>query len=297
MGTAVVYYTYLSDLPPITALEQDVLPESSIIYDRSGNELYTLYAKEKRTYVSVDQISPMMLHAIVSTEDKNFYQNPGVELRSFFRAGFNYILGRTGEVSGTSTISQQLIKNIFFTDERSIARKIKEVYLSYELNRTYSKDKILELYLNKISFGSNAYGIEQASKTFFGKSASQLGVLGSSILASIPKGPTYYSPYTNRNRLMGVMSVASVTSSGEVNTTSLDTIDQVHGYQPLVDGFKSFLVGLSMTRQDSSNVHVCGIPDGFTPAKLGVKQGCVTLAYPDLYSFLSKVSIPVSSLK
>lgn len=98
----------------------------------------------------------------------------------------------------------------FFTSERSTNRKIKEIYLSYELNNKYSKEKLLELYLNKISFGNNAYGIEEASKTYFNKSSKEVGVLGSSILASLPKGSSYYSPYSHRDCLMGYFSVHEV---------------------------------------------------------------------------------------
>ena len=128
-----------------------------------------------------------MIDAIVSTEDKTFFENQGIDIRGLLRSGYNYVTGRSDRIQGTSTLSQQLIKNVFLSNERSVTRKIQEVYLSYLLNRNYSKEKILELYLNKIGFGSNAYGIEQASKTFFGKSASDLGVLGSAILAAIPK--------------------------------------------------------------------------------------------------------------
>ena len=148
---AVAIY-YLHDLPSISKLEEDILPESTMIYDRNGNELYNLYSKEKRTYVSYDQISPKILGAIVSTEDKTFFENQGVDFRGLVRSAFNYISGKTERIQGTSTISQQLIKNIFLSNERSIGRKIKEFYLSYQLNAKYSKEKIVELYLNKIEF-------------------------------------------------------------------------------------------------------------------------------------------------
>ena len=99
----------------------------------------------------------------------------------------NYGLGRTTQIKGTSTLSQQLIRNTLISNERSVGRKIKEIYLSYQLNNAYSKEKILELYLNTISFGNNAFGIEEASHTYFGKSAKDVGLLGATILTSLPK--------------------------------------------------------------------------------------------------------------
>jgi membrane peptidoglycan carboxypeptidase len=163
----IIYVIFLAELPAIEQLESNVLPESSVIYDRNGQELYKLYSKEKRTYVPVASMSKYIKGAIISAEDKTFFENSGFDLRGLIRSGVNYITGRTDKVQGTSTISQQLIKNTFLTNERSLSRKIKEVWLSYRLNSKYSKDKILELYLNKISFGNNAYGIEEAAKTYF----------------------------------------------------------------------------------------------------------------------------------
>lgn len=183
----IVAIYYLHDIPAISKIESDILPESTIIYDRNGGELYNLYSKEKRTYVPYDQISAHMRDAIISTEDKTFFENQGVDFRGLVRSGLNYITGKTEKIQGTSTISQQLIKNVFLSAERSMDRKIKEIYLSYRLNSKYSKEKILELYLNKISFGNNAYGIEEASKTYFNKPSKDVGILGSSILASLPK--------------------------------------------------------------------------------------------------------------
>lgn len=108
-----------------------------------------------------------------------------------------------GTCGGGSSLSQQLIKNTLLTNERTVTRKIREIILAFELNIRFSKEKILELYLNKISFGSNSYGVEQASRRFFGKSSKDINILESSILASLPKSPTAYNPYSRRDRLMG----------------------------------------------------------------------------------------------
>lgn len=123
IGFALVYFVYLHTLPDIKDIEKDVLPESTVIYDRKGNEIYNLYSKEKRTYVSFDQISSHMRDAIVATEDKTFFENQGVDFRGLVRSGVNYIIGKTDKVEGTSTISQQLIRNTLLSNERSIERK------------------------------------------------------------------------------------------------------------------------------------------------------------------------------
>jgi len=135
-----------------------------------------------------------MVHAIVAGEDKRFFENPGVDVIGLFRAVIYRIIGKNDSLKGTSTLTQQLIRNTIIENRSSsesidtaIGRKVKEIYLSYKLTNDVSKEKILELYLNKISFGSNAYGIEQAARTFFGVHAKDLSVLQSAILASLPK--------------------------------------------------------------------------------------------------------------
>jgi len=188
IGIFIFWMMFLRNIPSIESLARgDYFRESTIIYDKDKQPIYTLYKNGKRTYIEYDQISQYIKDAIVATEDKTFFTNPGVDILGIIRAGGNYILGRTDKVSGTSTISQQLIRNTLLTQERSIKRKIQEAYLSYRLNEQYSKEKILEMYLNAFSFGSNANGIEEASRTYFGKSAKDIGPLGATILASLPK--------------------------------------------------------------------------------------------------------------
>lgn len=147
-----VYFVFLHGLPSIDSIEKDVLPESTVIYDRNGGELYKLYREEKRTYVTYSEVSQRMKDAIIAAEDKTFFENPGIDFKGLIRSVLNFAFGKTERIQGTSTISQQLIKITFLNDERSMERKIKEAYLSYRLNAKYSKEKILELYLNKISF-------------------------------------------------------------------------------------------------------------------------------------------------
>lgn len=173
--------------------------QSSKIYDRTGEVLlYEIYSEEKRTVIPFEEIPDYLKKATIAIEDKNFYEHPALDWRALTRAFLtNIIEGRI--VQGGSTITQQLAKNAFLSSEKTYERKIKELILAYWIEKKYSKDNILELYLNQIPYGNNAYGIEAAAKTYFGKSAKELSLAESVLLASIPKAPTYYSPYGSHN--------------------------------------------------------------------------------------------------
>gem|GEM_PF-949947 len=209
VGTAFFLYEYVvRQLPDIEELKNLAVKEASTLYDRNGRELYTFFSSEKRTYVTYDEISKNMVNAIVAGEDKRYWENPGFDLMGLARAAYNGI--RKRKIEGTSTLTQQLIRNTIIENRSStestrdkVERKAKEFILAYRLTQNVTKEEILEMYLNKIAFGSNAYGVEQASRTFFGKHIGDISVLEGSILASLPKGPTYYSPYSRYDRLVG----------------------------------------------------------------------------------------------
>ena len=169
--------------------------QSSKIYDRTGEILlYEIYSEEKRTVIPFEKMPDYVKKATIAIEDKNFYEHPALDWRALIRAFLtNIIEGRV--VQGGSTITQQLAKNAFLSSEKTYERKIKELILAYWIEKKYSKDEILELYLNQIPYGNNAYGVEAAAKTYFGKSAEELSLAESALLASVPKAPTYYSPY------------------------------------------------------------------------------------------------------
>lgn len=172
IGIALIWGLVLRDLPDIRMIEQgNFFEENTVMYANDGTEFYSFASSGKRTYITYDDISPAIIDALISTEDQRFFENPGFDIFGLMRAGLNYAFGRDSQIRATSTLSQQLIKNTLLTNERSVKRKIQEAYLAYQLNQKYSKEKILEMYLNAIEFGHNANGVEQASKTFFGKSA------------------------------------------------------------------------------------------------------------------------------
>ena len=184
-------------LPDLSSFENRKVTQSTEIYDRTGKTLlYNIHQDIKRTVVPIESISKNIKNATVAIEDADFYQHHGIKITSIIRAILaNLSSGSYGQ--GGSTITQQVVKNSLLTGEKTISRKLKEWYLSLKLERTISKEQILSLYLNETPYGGNLYGVEEASKAFFGKSSSELSVAESAYLAAIPQAPTYYSPYGN----------------------------------------------------------------------------------------------------
>lgn len=285
-----IYIQYIQPLPPITQLEEIEIKKASVIYDRKGNELYTFFNEEKRTYVPYSNISKNMIHAIVAGEDKKFFENKGWDIPRIIAAIINYVTGKTEKIEGTSTISQQLIRNLFLHSERKIGRKIQEIYLSYMLNKTYTKEKILELYLNKIWFWSNAYGVEQASLTFFWKSIRDVSILEAAILASLPKGPSYYSPYNHYDRLMGTLLVYDTQNPQE--KIFLTNKQKIQEYKEMVDEFITFFSKTHIKPIDENTLLLCGIDKNFFKKHISINnQNCTSLNYSELLSFLNAIRI------
>ena len=171
------------------------MSQSTKIYDRTGQVLlYEMNNQGKRTVVSLSQIPDYAKTATIAVEDKDFYTHSALDWRGIARSMIKNLI-RGGFAQGGSTITQQLARNAFLTPEKTISRKLKEIILSYWIEKYYSKDKILELYLNQISYGAGSYGIEAASQVYFGKSAKDLTLLEAAILASMPQSPSYYSPW------------------------------------------------------------------------------------------------------
>jgi penicillin-binding protein 1A len=180
-------------LPPVSALETFQPIQGTKIYD-DNDELLTELHVERRIFVPLAQIPTSLRDAILATEDRRFYSHWGVDPIGIGRAVYqNYRRRRI--VEGGSTITQQLTKVLFLTPDKSLERKLKEAILAIELERRYSKDRILEMYLNQVYFGHGAYGVEAAARTYFGKSVSELSVRESALLAGLPRAPTSYSPF------------------------------------------------------------------------------------------------------
>lgn len=206
-GTALLfsYYSIARTLPSVEDLQTRASQfETTRIMDRNGNVLYEILdpSAGRRTYVTLDKISPALVAATIATEDEDFYNHPGFDPVAIIRALWqNYRTG--GQGGGASTITQQLARALLLSPEeraqRTYSRKAREIILAAEITRRYSKDDILELYLNEIYYGNLAYGIEAASETYFGKTANQLTLSEASFLAGLPQSPSVYDIYTNRD--------------------------------------------------------------------------------------------------
>lgn len=189
----VIYFFILKDLPLPTKLNNSNAPQSTQIFDRNQKLLYAIYAVKNQTFIPLVSIPKQMQEATIAIEDKDFYKHGAIDFRGIFRSLISIIIHK--ELQGGSTLTQQLVKNSLLTPERTILRKIKEVILSFATEAIYSKDKILEMYLNQIPYGGTAYGIEAASQTFFGKGARNLDIAESALLAGLPEAPTTNSPF------------------------------------------------------------------------------------------------------
>ena len=182
-------------MPDLQSFDTRIVIQSTKIYDRTGKILlYDVHQDKKRTVVPFENISKDIKNAAVAIEDAEFYQHSGIKISSFIRAVFANIF--SGSFSqGGSTITQQVVKNSLLTTEKKISRKLKEWFLSIQLEKVMTKEQILAIYLNGNPYGGTVYGVEEASETFFGKKASDVTLAEAAYLAAIPKAPTFYSPY------------------------------------------------------------------------------------------------------
>jgi len=200
-GILIVWVSTLK-LPDFKSFTERKIQSSTKIYDRTGTILlYDIHENIKRTVIPYEEMGTNILNATVAIEDSEFYQHKGIRISSILRATvWAKLTGR--KIQGGSTITQQLVKNTLLTTERSLSRKIKEWILAVKIEKVMTKDTILALYLNEAPYGGNIYGIEEATKAFFGKNPKELTLAESAYLAAIPNGPTYYSPYgKNKDKL------------------------------------------------------------------------------------------------
>ena len=201
IGILIIWMANLQ-IPDFNTIGERKLTESTKIYDRTGDVLlYDVHENIKRTIVSYELISPHIINSTVAIEDSEFYNHIGIRPISFLRSVIANL--QDGSFSqGGSTITQQLVKNTLLTPEKKISRKLKEWVIAVKLERVYSKDEILTLYLNEAPYGGNLYGVEEASQAFFDKHALKLTLAESAYLAALPQAPTFFSPYgNNKDRL------------------------------------------------------------------------------------------------
>ena len=198
IGILAIYYTFTDELPDVRVLKSFEPSTVTLMYSDQDQLIAELYL-EKRIVVPLNKIPTQLKQAALAVEDANFYRHMGIDLKAVFRAFLtNMKAGRV--VEGGSTITQQLSKTLFLTRERSLARKIKEAILSIRMELIFTKDEILEMYLNQIYYGHGSYGVEAAARTYFGKSVQNLSLDEVAIIAGLPKSPNNYSPYRNPKR-------------------------------------------------------------------------------------------------
>merc|ERR1711965_516936 len=183
-------------LPDYKKLSNYQPPISSRVYSEN-NKLIAEYALEKRLFIPYESIPDKVVNSFLSAEDKNFFTHPGIDAKGILRAVIKNIknISQNKRLEGASTITQQVAKNFLLNNEVSIKRKIKEAILAFRIERAYTKERILELYLNQIYLGQGAYGIAAASLEYFDKSIKELNYTDAALLAALPKAPSKYNPY------------------------------------------------------------------------------------------------------
>jgi len=190
---ALFSWSIFKDLPRPERLITRRVKQTTRIYDRNGNLLYKVFRQQNRTLIPFEKIPLVVKEATIAIEDKDFYQHQGISLSGIGRALWRLL--SQGKIEGGSTITQQLVKNTLLTPERTLSRKIKEIVLSFMVEASFSKEEILQMYLNEVGYGGAAYGVEEASQYYFGKPAYELNLAEAALLAGLPASPTTYSPF------------------------------------------------------------------------------------------------------
>ena len=230
-----VFAYYAKDLPRPEKFAERQLAQSTKIYDRSGEVLlYEIYGEEKRTAVSLEVIPEHVRQAVIAAEDANFYHHFGIDLKAIARS-ILINLKIMKPIYGGSTIPQQLIRSTFFSSEKTVERKTREIVLALELDRRYPKDQILEWYLNQVPFGQNAYGIEAASQTYFKKSVSEISLGEAAVLAALIQAPSRLSPYgknkdellARKDDILDQMAAKGIFTPGEIEKAKKEEINFV----------------------------------------------------------------------
>jgi 1A family penicillin-binding protein len=195
----ILYFFLLKDLPSPTKLNNTTGSYSTHIYDRKGKLLYTIYSDRDQTFIPLENIPKTLQQATIAIEDKDFYRHGAVDLRGIARAAYSTLFKK--QLQGGSTLTQQLVKNSLLTPERTIERKIKEVILAFATEAIYDKDEIMEMYLNQVPYGGTSYGVEAASRAYFGKGVKDLTIAEQAFLAGLPEQPSTLSPFGSRPEL------------------------------------------------------------------------------------------------
>lgn len=233
------YYYVLRDLPSPERLTSDPLPQTTKILDRNGTLLYKIYGRQNRTWITLDEIPQSVIDATLSIEDRNFYNHSGFSFTGIARAAIAQARGES--LQGGSTLTQQLIKNTLLTPERTWSRKIKEFILAIETEKRYSKDQILEMYLNVVGYGGQAYGIEAAAEQYFGIPAKDLTLSQAAMLAGLTASPTTYSPLGAHPEMAEVRRLAVLGRMFEDKKVTLEELETAQSDKPVIAAQTTFI--------------------------------------------------------
>jgi penicillin-binding protein 1C len=199
-GLVGAFYLYvIKDLPSPTRLSSNTKSYSTQIYDRNGKLLYTFYGNRNQTFVPLSKIPKYMQDATIAIEDRDFYHHGAIDIRGIIRAAYSILVHK--EIQGGSTLTQQLVKNSLLTPQQTIQRKLREIILAFATELMYTKNQILEMYLNQVPYGGTSYGVEAAARAYFGKDISKLSLAQMAFLAALPEAPSELSPYGSHPEL------------------------------------------------------------------------------------------------
>lgn len=270
---AIAVFAVISQAPELDPKELET-PVSSKLFDKDGNEFGMLNTHEKRIKADFNEIPQVMKDAVIATEDVRFYDHFGIDIRRIGGAAIANVTGGFGSEGG-STITQQVIKNTLLTSDKKLTRKIKEAYLAIKLEQRYSKDQIFEMYLNKIFYGEQAYGVATAAKTYFNKDIQDLELHEAALLAGLPKAPSSYNPTEHpdraekrRNIVLGQMEkYGFITKEEAEKAKAIKVVDyvnktEVEGEKDSYDTFKAQVIKEAAKMagfEDTSEVYTSGL--------------------------------------
>jgi len=234
------FYNFYIRLPKPQDIGKVNFALTSHVYDRNGRLLFDFYKDQRRTPIKLEELPPYVAQATIAIEDKDFYNHKGVSLISGIARALRETYIRNRGLQGGSTITQQLVKTALLSPERTVTRKLKEIIIALETERLYSKDKILEMYLNQVPYGGSVYGIEEASRKFFGKSAQDITLSEAALLAGLPQAPSIYSPFTNissakfrRNQVLQEMFIQRFITIDEYDRARKESVQIIEDTIPI----------------------------------------------------------------
>ncbi|WP_179124123.1 PBP1A family penicillin-binding protein [Marinococcus halophilus] len=268
MTAVVIIVAYMINQAPELDAEAIVLSEAATVYDQNDEEIAQLQNSSNRELADIEEMPDYAKEAFIAVEDERFYSHFGIDVQRIFGALWANVTDGFGS-QGASTITQQVVKNAFLSPDKNISRKVQEQYLAIKLEQQYSKDEILEMYVNLIYFNQGAYGITQAGQTYFGKEEpGELTIADAALLAAIPRRPTYYDPVQNpenaeerRNQIISMMNEQGYITDEEAEEASSTPVDEQLNYQPPENGaaYDSFMSYVQNELEDFDGIEASDI--------------------------------------